>query len=246
MDILDDTRDRIGEFKNFLGLQGHPRGGRRASLPPGTFIGPLDDLISQRTQERSLSVGAAEASMDPEVPLDPALPVPLDPALPMPLDRALPVVTDDGSQSRDVSPEGEDWYRSQFGATLPQDLGELHGARQPSVPVVSPEQHRSQLETPRRPASFFPSSMASSPLPAPPGTCNPRYITSSPHEAGSPWMPGSLPEENNASVFSSSPEGINAIFEVDDPIDQTHFNESEFFLDWNHPYDPNEFSQSPY
>ena len=75
-------REKIGAFKNLLGINGHPRGQRRgqrhASMPPGTFVGPPNALESQRTQERSLSLPADEESMAPEPPVDPALLEPAD------------------------------------------------------------------------------------------------------------------------------------------------------------------------
>ena len=62
-----------------------------------------------------MSVGAAEASADPEPPLDPALSRP----------------TDDGSQPRDIPPEGSDWFVSHVEEILQQEV-EM-GERQPEV-----------------------------------------------------------------------------------------------------------------
>ena len=119
----------------------------------------------------------------------------------------------DGLQSPGISPEANRWFLAQFEANLPQGLRGWLGAREPGVPHLPADQDPTLLETPQRPAPLVPSSLAPSPLSAPPGTCDPRFITSSPNEAGSPWMLGPLPEEDNALVLGSSPEEDNALFD---------------------------------
>ena len=119
----------------------------------------------------------------------------------------------DGSQSPGISPENGRWLLSQFEANLPQGLRDWLGARQLGVPYLPSDQNPPQLETPHRLA----------PLVAPPGTCDPQFITSSPNEAGSlellhgcsalhqrrttPW---SISEaiENGADILPTAPPGI--------------------------------------
>ena len=212
-------REKIGAFKNLLGINGHPRGQKRgqrhASMPAGTFVGPPNALESQRTQERSLSLPADEESMAPEPPVDPAL-----------LERA-----DDGPQSPGISHEDSLEFLAQFEANLPQSLRGWLGAREPGVPYLPSNQDPT---------------LAPSPLPAPPGTVDPRLITSSPNEAGSPWMVGSLPEDDNALVLGSSPEQHNALIEAQNFIQQTDYDDINNFPELGDLYDSNDFSQFPF
>ena len=198
-------------------------------MPPGTFIGPPNSLVSSMSQERSLSVGAAEASVHPEPPLDPAL---LEPS-------------DSRSQSPGISPEDSRWFLAEFEANLPQNLRGWLGAREPGVPYLPPDQDLLQPETPQRPVPVVPSSLAPSPLPAPPGTCDPRFITSSPNEAGSPWMFGPLPEEDNALVLGSSPEQHNALIEAQNFIEQTDYDDINNLFELGDLHDSDDFFQFP-
>ena len=61
-----DARDKIGAFRDRLGISGHPRSSSRGSMPPGTFAGPPNALISGRDQGRSSSAGAGEEEYSPE------------------------------------------------------------------------------------------------------------------------------------------------------------------------------------
>ena len=227
-------REKIGAFKNLLGINGHPRGQRRgqkrASMPPGTFMGPPNALTSQQSQARSLSLGAEEASVGPESPMGAEPPMGSEPLV----DPALLGPNGDGSQSPGISPEDSRWFLAEFEANLPHHLRGWLGAREPGVPYLAPHQDLLQPETPQRPVPLVPSSLTPSPLPAPPGTCDPRFI-----------MLSSSPEGDNVLIPSSSPEQHDALIEAQNFIEQTDYDDINNLFELGDLHDSNDFFQFP-
>lgn len=138
-------------------------------MPPGTFMGPPNALTSQQSQERSLSLGAEEASVGPDSPMGAEPPTGSEP----PVDPALLEPTEDGPPSPGISPEDSSLFLAEFKANLPQHLSGWLGAREPGVPYLPPYQDLVQPETPQRPVSLVPSSLAPSPSSLHPGLAIP-------------------------------------------------------------------------
>ena len=228
MDIIDDLRDKIGTFKKKFELKEELHQLPRESMPPGTFTGPPDALVSRNNQEELLSLEQEAAPIGLAIPLDPAL---LEPT----------GQDDDGLQSPEYTPDVTSWFSAQFEANLPDELRGWLGTRHPGVRIVAPD-------TP--PPSFPP------PFAPPPGTCDPRTIMNSPGEAElyDHGMPVSSSEEGNAAIevqnyFENNPYDDSEIYhELDshhDSNDSDDFNNGPESNDHHDSNDIDNFNNYP-
>ena len=156
-----DARDRIGAFRDRLGIYGHPRCLSRDSMPPGTFASPPNALISGRDQGRSSS---AEADVAPT-------------------SRDGAAADEEEYSPEEYSPEVYGNFVAQFEDDLPQYLRLYLGGRQQGVPSLRPASSSVSSGVTNRPAPvpalpWTPRHQA--PIPLPPGTCDLRTLTSSP------------------------------------------------------------------